>query len=385
MLEQGKWAITGGKTLLPSGWQDDAVVLIEDGVVGEVGGSALGHRTVNARGCLVLPGMIDLHGDAFERQLMPRPGVHFDMRLALADTDRQLVSNGISTAFHGVTHSWEPGLRSQASLIAVMDALEAARDDLLCDTRLHLRHETFNLDGEALALEWLASGRVDLLAFNDHLADIQGKLHKPADAMTVLQRTGLSAPELQALVARVADRAGEVPASTARLAAAAQQAGIPMASHDDLTPQTRHEYQAIACTISEFPKNEETARAAQALGNPIVFGSPNVVRGGSHQRHAVAAADMVAKGLCTVLTSDYYYPAMLQAPFRLAQDGACPLEQAWALVSTHAADAAGLTDRGRIAAGQRADVLVVQPPGRMPAQVMLHWMAGRLAYSRMDH
>ena len=169
------------------------------------------------------------------------------------------------------------------------------------------------------------------------------------------------------------------------LLSAAQQAGIPMASHDDLTPQTRHEYQAIACTISEFPKNEETARAAQALGNPIVFGSPNVVRGGSHQRHAVAAADMVAKGLCTVLTSDYYYPAMLQAPFRLAQDDACPLEQAWALVSTHAADAAGLTDRGRIAAGQRADVLVVQPPGRMPAHVMLHWMAGRLAYSRMDH
>ena len=385
MLEQGKWAITGGRTLLPSGWQDDAVVLMEDGVVSAVDGSAQGHRTVNARGGLVLPGMIDLHGDAFERQLMPRPGVHFDMHLALADTDRQLVSNGISTAFHGVTHSWEPGLRSQASLIALMEGLEAAKHDLLCDTRLHLRHETFNLDGEAEVLDWIASGRVALLAFNDHMADIQKKLGNPVDATTLLQRTGLSAAELHSLAARVAERADEVPGSIARLADAAAQAGIPMASHDDLTPQTRQWYQSMACTISEFPKNEETARAAQALGNPIIFGSPNVVRGGSHQRNAVAAADMVAKGLCTVLTSDYYYPAMLQAPFRLAQDGACPLDQAWALVSTHAADAAGLSDRGRIAPGQRADVLVVQPPGRMPAQVMQHWIGGRLAYSRADY
>ena len=30
---------------------------------------------------------------------------------ALAAVDRQLVANGITTAFHGLTVSWEPGLR----------------------------------------------------------------------------------------------------------------------------------------------------------------------------------------------------------------------------------------------------------------------------------
>jgi alpha-D-ribose 1-methylphosphonate 5-triphosphate diphosphatase len=383
MLNRRCWAIVGGRTLLPTGLEDDAVVLIEDGVITDIADSTRGHPVLEAGGRLVLPGMIDLHGDAFERQLMPRPGVHFDMHIALSDTDRQLVANGISTAFHGVTHSWEPGLRSRDSLVALMEALESARPHLACDTRLHLRHETFNLQGEADALRWVAQGRVALLAFNDHTADIVKKLDKPLEAMTVLQRTGLGADALRQLAHRVASRASEVPASIGRLAAAAVEAGVPQASHDDMTPDIRHWYQRMSCSISEFPKNRETARAARALGNHVVFGSPNVVRGGSHQSNAVGAATMVTEGLCTVLTSDYYYPAMLQAPFRLAADGACSFEQAWALVSSNAADAAHLHDRGQIAVGQRADVLVVEPPATMPARVALHLIAGRLAHAAL--
>jgi alpha-D-ribose 1-methylphosphonate 5-triphosphate diphosphatase len=383
MLNRRCWAIVGGRTLLPTGLEDDAVVLIEDGVITDIADSTRGHPVLEAGGRLVLPGMIDLHGDAFERQLMPRPGVHFDMHIALSDTDRQLVANGISTAFHGVTHSWEPGLRSRDSLVALMEALESARPHLACDTRLHLRHETFNLQGEADALRWVAQGRVALLAFNDHTADIVKKLDKPLEAMTVLQRTGLGADALRQLAHRVASRASEVPASIGRLAAAAVEAGVPQASHDDMTPDIRHWYQRMSCSISEFPKNRETARAARALGNHVVFGSPNVVRGGSHQSNAVGAATMVTEGLCTVLTSDYYDPAMLQAPFRLAADGACSFEQAWALVSSNAADAAHLHDRGQIAVGQRADVLVVEPPATMPARVALHLIAGRLAHAAL--
>ena len=32
---------------------------------------------IDARGLLVLPGIVDIHGDAFERQMMPRAGVDF--------------------------------------------------------------------------------------------------------------------------------------------------------------------------------------------------------------------------------------------------------------------------------------------------------------------
>ena len=37
----------------------------------------------------------------------------------------------------------------------------------------------------------------------------------------------------------------------------------------------------------------------------------------------VNAAEMVSLGLCSVLASDYYYPAPLIAAFRLADDGCC--------------------------------------------------------------
>ena len=67
------------------------------------------------RGALVLPGVVDIHGDAFERQIMPRPRTMFPLDIALLDTDRQLAANGITTAYHGITVSWEPGLRSLAA------------------------------------------------------------------------------------------------------------------------------------------------------------------------------------------------------------------------------------------------------------------------------
>lgn len=381
MNAQRRFAITGGHTLLASGIEDDVVITVEDGVITDIGSQTHGLAELDARGLWVLPGIIDLHGDAFERQIMPRPGVHFDLLLALAETDRQLVTNGISTAFHGVTYSWEPGLRSRETLVRLMAALDASAGHLACDTRLHLRHETYNLDGEEDVLAWLAQGRIALLAFNDHTADILRKLEQPKDAMTILQRAGLRIEELQSLARRVAARADEVPASIARLADAARAAGVPMASHDDPSPQVRADYQAKGCHLSEFPKTRETAELARQQGSPVILGAPNVVRGGSHQSNAVSAAAMARAGLCTVLTSDYYYPAMLPAAFRLHSDGVCSLPTAWAMVSSHAADAAGLCDRGRLAIGQRADILLVRTPVDRPPVVSTHFIGGHLAFA----
>ncbi len=383
MHGMARYAVVGGKVLLPQGFESDAVVIVEDGIIVDVASEAGAARAVDARGLYVMPGIIDLHGDAFERQIMPRPGVHFDLQLALADTDRQLVSNGITTAFHGVTYSWEPGLRSRDTILRMIAALDEARPHLACDTKLHLRQETYNLDGEAEALAWLAEGKIDLLAFNDHTPDMLRKQSDPQEMMTYLQRTRLSSDELRALLAKVAARKDEVEASIKRLAAAAVAAGVPQCSHDDPSPDTRRWYQDIACEISEFPKTRDTAQLARQLGNHVVFGAPNVVRGGSHQKGAgaVAAADMIAAGLCTVLTSDYYYPSMLPAAFRLERDGVCDLAAAWALISRNPADAAGLTDRGRLAAGQRADILLVEAPTGRPPRAVASLVAGKTAHA----
>ena len=157
--------ITGGEVLLPDGLVA-APMTLADGVIG-VGGAA-GLAEFDARGLWVLPGVIDLHGDAFERQVQPRPGVAFDAGLALADTEAQLLANGITTAFHAVTLSWEPGLRSPAAWRSLLDALGARRWS--CDMRVHMRWEMHNLDALDMALADIRAGRVHLVSFNDHNA-----------------------------------------------------------------------------------------------------------------------------------------------------------------------------------------------------------------------
>jgi len=103
------------------------------------------------------------------------------------------------------------------------------------------------------------------------------------------------------------------------------------------------------------------------------------VRGGSHIGW-VNAKDMIARGLCSILASDYYYPAQLIAAFRLAADQVTPLERAWALISETPAAAVGLADRGVIAAGRRADVILVDSGAGSRPQVVAAISAGRIVY-----
>jgi alpha-D-ribose 1-methylphosphonate 5-triphosphate diphosphatase len=369
--------IDGGRTLVGRDIAETSLE-IADGEIAAIGpDSARGHVGLDASGLLVLPGIVDLHGDAFERQLMPRPGVGFPVDVALVDSDKQAISNGITTVFHGTTWSWEPGLRGAENARELLNAIETLRPKLASDTRFHLRQETFNLDAEDEITQWLAAGRIDLLAFNDHM-DIAG-ISKPAKRARMVERTGLSNADFDALVARVLSRAGDVPASIARLAKAAHSAGVPTLSHDDGTPAMRDDFRKLGVNIAEFPINEETAVSAAAAGDFIVFGAPNVVRGGSHTGWT-KASDMIAKGLCSILASDYYYPAQLLAAFRLIDEGTLELPEAWSLVSAAPAKAAGLTDRGELAAGRRADIVLIDDSIALRPRIVAVIANGKLVH-----
>ena len=352
-------SIIGGSALLETGWAP-CPLHIADGIIQPPEADTRAFLQIDATGLLALPGVIDIHGDAFERSIMPRPGVSFGLPTALRDVDNQLVSNGITTAFHGLTCSWEPGLRSLENTISMLDALDQRKAAFRCDMRVHLRHEVFNLDAEASILDWIAMGRIQALAFNDHMRGIvlsAGVKVKKVKQMA--QRAGLSDEDFMALIQRVMANESHVSDSLARLAVAARLQGIPLLSHDDRHLEDLAAYRTLGCEISEFPMQEEVAAAAIAAGGMTVFGAPNVLRGGSHIGCPSAAA-MAQKGLCSILASDYYYPASLQAPFILAQRGLCTLAQAWALVSSNPARALGLSDRGSLATGKRADVILVE-------------------------
>jgi alpha-D-ribose 1-methylphosphonate 5-triphosphate diphosphatase len=380
--------IAGGRTLL-GGEILEASLQIAGGEISAVGSDHNhGSFSIDARGLLVLPGIVDLHGDAFERQMMPRPGVDFPVDVALVDSDRQAVANGITTVYHATTWSWEPGLRSGENARQLLEAIETLRPQLAADTRFHLRHETYNLDAETEIGQWLSDGRIDLFAFNDHMDSIVRNLEKPQKRAQVVERCGLSNEEFDRLVALVVSRSYEVPDSVSRLAGAARSANVRMLSHDDASPTMRKAFRAKGVYIAEFPVNEETARAAAEGGDAIVLGAPNVVRGGSHTGWT-KAADMIAKGLCSILASDYYYPAQILAAFRIVADGVLPLTEAWNLISAAPARAAGLADRGVLAGGYRADIILVDDEMPLRPRIVAVIAAGRLVHltdaSRVIH
>jgi alpha-D-ribose 1-methylphosphonate 5-triphosphate diphosphatase len=185
------------------------------------------------------------------------------------------------------------------------------------------------------------------------------------------------------LMRQMWQRRPEVPAMIAAAGQKAATAGVPMLSHDDSQPETRDFYRSHGARISEFPMNMAVTRAAREAGDWIVFGAPNAARGGSHLG-SPGAADMVAAGLCDILASDYYYPAMLAAVARLQADGIGRLPDLWKLVSANPAAALGLANRGEIAVGRRADLVLLDwPEGGTPV-VRQCRVAGRAAYGAVS-
>ena len=366
--------IRNGRVLLPDGDMRQTDITVAEGVIQEVGdsrnGSPAGAKAIDARGMLVLPGIVDLHGDGFERHIMPRAGVSFSRSLGLLDTDRTMTANGITTAFHGLTCSWEPGLRSREAARAFLADFQAVRARLGCDTRLHLRFETYNLPALDEIESWLLDGTVDMLAFNDHIDAMFANLDRYSKMSGYLDRTGLNREAFIDLITEIKERAAAVPEGIRRLAGIATERNIPMASHDDPDPATRSWYDGLGCAICEFPLDEATARSARELGDAIILGAPNALRGKSHINRLMAR-DAIRMDLCDVLTSDYFYPSLLQAAFALAGDGVCAFPDAWKRVSSGPAQAAGLTDRGAIEPGKRADLVIVDDTDpTLPCAVM---------------
>lgn len=375
--------IVGGTVLLPDGRLEQADITLADGVITGIGSTERADdRTLDARGLKVLPGIIDLHGDGFERSLMPRPGVHFDHALALNEVDRVMVSHGITTGYLGLTVSWEPGLRCLEASRRTVAAVTEMRPGLAADFRLQIRWETFAIDAVDTIIGWLDDPVAPILAFNDHTTQTLNNRTDPKKVQKWAERSGLTTSAYLALVEQVSARQDEVPIALGRLAAAGRHRGTVMLSHDDRTLDDRAYYRRLGATVAEFPLTDVAIRDAHEHREATVLGAPNVLRGGSHTG-ALGATEMVLAGLCDVLASDYYYPAPLACAFKLVREHGLPLGRVWPLVSENAARAVRLFDRGTLAAGQRADIILVDDRSPVPT-VVATFTAGRLVHLARD-
>lgn len=363
--------LTGGRALI-DGALHDAPLTIADGCIAD--GAA---PEVDVSGYLLLPGIVDLHGDGFERHLTPRPSAPFDKARALASAAAELAVNGVTTAWFAQSWSWEGGFRSGLATRELLAALDRMRPEMLPDVRVQIRLETHVLPEHPEVLAAVATHGVDYVVFNDHLPealDLAG--NRPDRFAQWAAQHGRSPGDMLAIVRAAQAQGPDVPAALARIAAALAAQGVRMGSHDDGTADTRAFYRGIGAPVCEFPTTVAAAQAARAAAEPVLMGAPNVVRGGS-QSGNIAAADLVAADLCDALVSDYYYPALKQAAFALADAGLADFPAAWAMISATPARIAGLADRGRLEPGQRADVVVLNPAS---CRVEMTLCAGRIAH-----
>ena len=142
----------------------------------------------------------------------------------------------------------------------------------------------------------------------------------------------------------------------------------------------RRWYHDLGCRVAEFPVDRATAEAAIDLGNEVVLGAPNILRGGSHCGR-LSTREAIEGGYCTILASDYYYPSLLHGALSLVQDGVLKLGDAWRLVSEAPARAAGLSDRGIIEEDHRADLIVVDDHSADAPLVKAVCVGGRLVHA----
>lgn len=366
----------GGNVLGPAGLHFEPLSL-SDGMICD----GCAGRAVDLSGYLVLPGIIDVHGDGFERHLAPRRGAMKEMAEGLVATEAELAANGITTGVLAQFVSWEGGLRGLEFADQVFFALLRTAPKLVTDLRAQLRLETHLLDLYDDIPEKLGQWGVDYVVFNDHLPHerlSQGR--QPPRMVGQALKAGRNPDVHFQMMKDLHAQSGDVPAALDRLCCALGSQGIRIGSHDDAQKQTRDVWHDRGAHIAEFPETLEAAEAAKAKGDLVVLGAPNVVRGGSHKGN-ISAVDLIALGLCDAIASDYHYPSPRRAALMLAKTGLASFAEAWVLVSSGPAKVLGLDDRGVLSPGKRADLVILDAQTERVAATLVK---GRVSYMSGD-
>lgn len=316
-----------------------------------------GRENLNLDGCYVFPGIVDLHGDAFERAITPRSGVSFPISQGIAENDLALISSGITTFFYAITDGFEPGLRSRDTVREMLHCIEDLQPRLLANSFLHIRHETANLEKPEELIDWMEHQRVHLLSLNDHLPHFDNEEKLLRFRRGLNRRVAMSDEQVDVFLKQLATAREPGEILVEQLCSVAGEQGIALAAHDDCTVADVERSHTRRVAINEFPMSLDAAHRARELGQTVVLGAPNLIRGSSHVG-GLSVRDAVSAGVCDALCSDYSYPSLLRAPFLLAELGILPLHEAWRLVSLHPAQAAGLPQKGHLNPGADADLLI---------------------------
>lgn len=360
-------------------------VRIEGGLIAEIREDPAASADINGSGRLLLPGFIDMHGDMIEREIEPRLNVRFPLELGLFELDKKLAGNGITTAFAALSFHGNTGygnVRSEEHSRSIIQTLiHLRKSDLLVDHRVHARFEITFTDARAVIEDLLRAGALDLVSLMDHTPG-QGQYRDVERHIETIARNNKIT--LEQAARRVRERIeyrtqnNDAVDNLERIAATARDHGVIIASHDDDSIEKVAIVEGLGARISEFPVTMAAAQEARKLGLATAMGAPNALRGLSYSGN-LSAREAYEYGVLDILASDYHPATMLPAAIALAEAGSGGLPASVALVSANPAMALGLTDRGAIEVGLRAD-LVIAERGRLP-RLRATFCRGKLVYS----
>lgn len=373
--------LTHARVVLPDRVLEDSAVLIEDGVIAAIApDGAAADREIDLRGLTLVPGLVDLHCDAIEKEAEPRSKVLFPLDFAVAQVDRRNAAAGITTPYHALSFAnSEWGVRNNDTAAQVVRSVRAFRQHSLVDNRVHCRYEVTDATSVPVLRQLMDEGAVDLLSVMDHSPG-QGQFKTLESYLQYMIGNHAMSREQAEEAAHAKARAKDGAVQRVEtLLAHARDRGIPTASHDDDSIHRIATMRNLGVAMSEFPITLDTARAAVSCGLPTILGAPNVLRGKS-QSGSMRAIDAIRAGVASCLCSDYQPSTLIAAAFAVTAQTDLTLPQAIALVTANPADACGLADRGRIAVGQRADLVAVAQVGTLPL-ISHTWSAGRLVFS----
>ncbi|WP_313620929.1 alpha-D-ribose 1-methylphosphonate 5-triphosphate diphosphatase [Achromobacter sp.] len=373
--------LTNARVVLADQVLENSAVLIGDGCIFAVEpDGARADHVVDLQGQTLMPGLIDLHCDAIEKEAEPRSRVLFPLDFAVAQVDRRNAAAGITTPYHALSFAnSEWGVRNNQTAAQVVRTVRAFRDHSLVDNRIHCRYEVTDETSVDVLCALMEEGAVDLLSVMDHSPG-QGQFKTLESYLQYMMGNHAMSREQaeEAALSKVRAKDGAVERVKALLAHA-QARGIPTASHDDDSIQRIATMRNLGVAMSEFPITLDTARAAVSCGLPTILGAPNVLRGQS-QSGSMRAIDAIRAGVASCLCSDYQPSTLIAAAFAAQAQSDLTLPQAAALVTRNPALACGLADRGSIAPGLRADLVAVAQVGAQPL-ISRTWSAGRLVFS----
>jgi len=393
---EGRLILTNGTVVTRDAVIERGSVVIEGEQITEVTANTYpsslddGEHVVDVSGRFVLPGIVCLHNDGLEKAINPRPNTNFPADFALQTYDTQLAAAGITTQFHAISfqnlatkqRSLDDAVQMSHAVHAFAQSGRGTLDHYVlfrCDVR-----RPDSLDG---ILTCIDDAPVRFVSINDHVPgqgqyrDVAKFLDQMRPFMPENKRTDadLAAWHAERMQFK-ADTETEVERTYGRLAVEARARDFVLASHDDDSAEKVEIMHRLGCRMAEFPVTVEAARRAHELGMRVSMGAPNAVRGGSLTGNA-SATELAGLGLVDILIADYHAPSILYAAWRWAHAGVASLPDAVAMTSAHPAAVAGLDDRGTLAPGKRADVIVVEEAGTVPV-VTAHILAGAMQYQR---